>query len=171
MLLNRSLPPTRRLTLTALLAALALVLSALEGMLPPLPWMPPGAKPGLSNLSTMYDAGTLGLLPALGIVLVKALFAGMTRGFTALLLSLAGGTLSTLVVWLLLRKRSPHGTVGLGILGALSHNLAQLAAAMLILDTTMLAYLPWLCLFALLTGSLTGILLRLLYPLFQKIHQ
>jgi hypothetical protein len=40
---------------------------------------------------------------------------------------------------------------------------------MAIVDTTMLAYLPWLCLFALCTGSLTGILLRLLLPLFQKI--
>ena len=169
MLRNKSIPPTRRLTLTALLAALALVLSALEGMLPPLPGLPPGAKPGLSNLATMYAAGTLGLFPTLGIVLIKALFAGMTRGFTAMLMSAAGGLVSTTLTWLLLKKRT-HGTIGIGILGALSHNFAQLLTAMAIVDTTMLAYLPWLCIFALCTGTLTGILLKLLWPLFQKIH-
>ena len=41
-----------RVAFTALLAALALALSFLEGLLPPLPMMPPGAKLGLSNIAT-----------------------------------------------------------------------------------------------------------------------
>ena len=72
-------------------AALAIVLSALENLIPPLPMMPPGAKLGLSNIVTMFAAGTFGLIPALAIALLKALFAGATRGVTALLMSLAGG--------------------------------------------------------------------------------
>ena len=39
--------------LTGLLAALALALSFLEGLLPPLPFLTPGAKLGLSNIFTM----------------------------------------------------------------------------------------------------------------------
>ena len=50
-----------RVAFTGLLAALAIALSFLEGLLPPLPMMPPGAKLGLSNLATMYAAGSLGL--------------------------------------------------------------------------------------------------------------
>ena len=45
-----------RVAFTGLLAALAIALSFLEGLLPPLPMMPPGAKLGLSNLATMYAA-------------------------------------------------------------------------------------------------------------------
>ena len=36
-----------RVAFTGLLAALAIALSFLEGLLPPLPMMPPGAKLGL----------------------------------------------------------------------------------------------------------------------------
>ena len=46
-----------RVALTGLLAALALALSFLEGLLQPLPMMPPGAKLGLSNIASMYAAG------------------------------------------------------------------------------------------------------------------
>lgn len=42
---------TLRLTTLAVLGALAIVLSALENLIPPLPMMPPGAKLGLPILS------------------------------------------------------------------------------------------------------------------------
>ena len=48
-------PQTRRLTQLAFLGTLALVISGLEWMIPPLPMLPPGAKPGLSNIVTMYS--------------------------------------------------------------------------------------------------------------------
>ena len=49
--------PARRVAVTGLLAALALTLSLLEGMLPPVPVLPPGAKLGLSNLAVMFEKG------------------------------------------------------------------------------------------------------------------
>ena len=52
---------TLRLTTLAVLGALAIVLSALENLIPPLPMMPPGAKLGLSNIVTMFAAGHLWL--------------------------------------------------------------------------------------------------------------
>ena len=45
---------------TGILAAVALVLSLLESLLPPIPGMPPGAKLGLSNIVSMYAVGNLG---------------------------------------------------------------------------------------------------------------
>ena len=112
---------TLRLTTLAVLGALAIVLSALENLIPPLPMMPPGAKLGLSNIVTMFAAGTFGLIPALAIALLKALFAGATRGVTALLMSLAGGLLSTLVMGLLFRlKRHAVSLLAVGILGAVA---------------------------------------------------
>ena len=71
---------TLRLTTLAVLGALAIVLSALENLIPPLPMMPPGAKLGLSNIVTMFAAGTFGLIPSLAIALLKALFRGRYPG-------------------------------------------------------------------------------------------
>lgn len=164
-------PATKAVAYNGLLGALALVLSALEGMLPPIPVLPPGAKLGLSNLVTMYAAGAVGLGPALCIAVLKGLFAGMMRGFTAMLMSLSGGILSTLVMWLLLRvKGGPFGMVGLGVAGALSHNLAQLCVAALLTTPAVAWYIPWLLLFGVFSGILTGLVLRAVMPLLDKLH-
>ena len=79
------------IALIGLLGALALVLGILENLLPPLPGMPPGAKAGLSNLVTMFAAGAIGLPAALFIAAIKGLFAFLTRGVSAGLMSLCGG--------------------------------------------------------------------------------
>ena len=111
-----------RVAFTGLLAALAIALSFLEGLLPPLPMMPPGAKLGLSNIVTMYALTALSLPAALGITAVKAVFA-LLRGGSAFLMSAAGGLLSTLVMALCLRLfRGKMGDIGIGIAGAVAHN-------------------------------------------------
>ena len=102
-----------------MLAALAMVLSALEGLIPPIPGMPPGSKLGLSNLATMYAAFSLGPVPALAVAVAKGLFAGITRGVVAMGMSLCGGLLSAAVMSLLLKAGKPFGWVGIGIAGAL----------------------------------------------------
>lgn len=164
-------PGTHRTALLGVLTALALVLSALEQMLPALPVLPPGAKLGLSNLATMYAAGAVGLGPALAIAVGKALFAGLTRGVTAMLMSCAGGTASTFVMWLLLkRKRKPFGLAGLGVAGALTHNAAQLAVAAAMTTPAVVYYIPWLIVFGILTGILTGLVLKAVLPLLNRLN-
>lgn len=149
-----------RVAFTALLAALALALSFLEGLLPPLPMMPPGAKLGLSNIATMYAAGSLGLPSALFLAVFKGLFSLMTRGAVAGAMSLAGGVFSTFVMWLLLKKANASLGV-VGVCGALAHNAAQLCAAYFLTSTSVLFYVPFLVLFGVLTGLLTGLVLKL----------
>ncbi len=106
------------MALLGLLAALALALSFLEGLLPALPV--PGAKLGLSNIVTMYALTALSLPAALGITAVKAVFA-LLRGGSAFLMSAAGGLLSTLVMALCLRLfRGKMGDIGIGIAGAVA---------------------------------------------------
>lgn len=74
---------TRELTALGLLFALALILSFLEGLLPPVPFLPPGVKPGLSNIVTMYCLLYLGAGQALLLAVLKAGVACITRGITA----------------------------------------------------------------------------------------
>ena len=115
---------TLQLTRAGMLAAAAIALSAAESLFPALPFLPPGAKPGFSNLACMLAASGMGLGPAFSVAVCKALFAGLTRGLSAGLLSLCGGLLSTAVTFLLLKGRH-FGYVGIGIAGAVGHNLRR----------------------------------------------
>ena len=153
---------TGKIAVTGLLGALALVLSFLEGLVPPLPAMPPGAKLGLSNIATMFAAGYLGLPGALFTALIKGGFAFLSRGVTAGAMSLSGALLSALVGWFLLKKTG-ISFLTTGILCAVSHNMAQLAVAYWVSSVGILSYLPALLFFGVCSGSLTGLMLFFLY--------
>ena len=79
----------RALCRLALLCALAVALSTLEGIFTPL--LPPGAKAGLSNIIVMLAAMTAGLPATLAVVLFKSVFALIMRGTVSAFLSFAGG--------------------------------------------------------------------------------
>ena len=153
----------RKVAVTGMMGALAVALSFLEGLLPPLPGTPPGFKLGLSNVVTMFAAGTFGLPAALFLAVLKGAFALVTRGLTAGLMSLAGGAASTIVVWLLLKKTRVSYLV-LGVCGALTHNAAQLLCARGLTAGAVWGYAPVLVLLGLGAGVLTGALLRVVLP-------
>lgn len=155
-----------------MMGALALAVSFLESCFE-LPFLPPGAKLGLANIVTMAAAACWGWGGALYIAFIKALFALFTRGGTAFLLSASGGLFSAIVIVLCLKARHcPFSYIGIGILSALTHNAAQLAAACLLTGTpALLYYAPVLIVCALLFGSVTGILLKILLPVLQRILQ
>lgn len=162
----------KKTALLGIMGALALVLGFVEGMfIPDIPFLPVGAKPGLSNVVTMYAVSVMGLGGGLYITLIKAAFALITRGATASAMSLCGGLLSTLAVALLIRKKGRlFSFVGIGISGALLHNFGQLAVACIISGTPALSgYGKYLMIFALITGAVTGSMLEVIMPGIDKI--
>ena len=160
---------SRKIAVCGLLGALALVLTLLEGMLPLIPGLPPGARPGLSNIVTMFAAGSLGLPYALAIALIKGVFAFLTRGVTAGLMSLSGGLMSTLAMWAVWKK-TRFSLLFTGVCGALAHNAAQLCIAVLLTGRAALFYIPAMLLLSIVCGLCTGLVLRLLLPLLEKLH-
>ena len=76
---------------TGMLFALAIALSYLESLVSPLLGLMPAIKLGLSNIVVMYALLFLRTRTALLLVVLKALFAFLTRGATAGFLSLCGG--------------------------------------------------------------------------------
>ncbi len=141
--------------LCGLLGALALSLSYLEGLLPPLPGIPPGAKPGLSNLAVLAAADLLGLPAALSLAVLKGGFAFLTRGVTPGIMSLSGGLLSAPAMTLILRK-TKLSPLFAGVTGALAHNAAQLAAARFLTGPAAWGYAPGMLLLGVVSGLLTG---------------
>ncbi len=156
--------------LGAILCAQALALSFLEGLIPPLPFMPPGAKPGFSNIITMFAAGSIGLPTAVAITLVKGGFVFVTRGLTGAVMSISGGLLSVVAMYLLLRyARNFFGLTGISVICALCHNCGQLVAAAFITGTpNIIYYAPALAVFGAVTGAVTGLIFKAVVPALEK---
>ena len=153
---------TKQLTICAVLAALALALSYVEGMFPP-PVPLPGFKLGLANIVTLFALYALGAAPALAILLVRVLLGAMFAGnASALIYSLLGG-LCAMLVMIALSRWDKLSIYGVSIGGAAAHNAGQVAAAMLTLgNAAPVAYLPVLLIVALFSGALTGLIGSLL---------
>ena len=153
---------TKQLTTGAILAALALALSYVEGLFPP-PVPLPGFKLGLANIVTLFALYALGAAPALAILLVRVLLGAMFAGnASALIYSLLGG-LCAMLVMIALSRWDKLSIYGVSIGGAAAHNAGQVAAAVLTLgNAAPVAYLPVLLIVALFSGALTGLIGSLL---------
>ncbi len=158
--------PAGRAAALGICMALAIAVSLLEGWLPALPV--PGAKLGLSNIVTMFVLSSMGLPAALAVAAGKAVFA-LFRGGTAFLMSFAGGAASTLVMAACLRFFRGHVSyIGIGVAGAVAHNMAQLAVSMALLDVSLYYFAPWLLLMAAAAGTVTGLALNLVMPALER---
>ncbi len=161
----------KRITFTALMTALSVILSFVEGLLPTAYFMPPGSKLGLSNIPVMFSASSLSLGETMLIVVAKSVFVFITRGLTAFCMSLAGGILSALCTTIVFKKAKSLGFVGIGVLSALCHNIGQLLVSFFLVQTTaIMGYAPVLLIASVVTGFLTGTLLRFSMPYFMKIN-
>ena len=162
---HRNYERTRRVALSGLLFALAMALSFIEGSLV-LPGLLPGMKLGLANIVVMYALFFMGPRQALILDVLKALFVFLVSGWTAGVLSLCGGLLSLLVMWLLYYRLPVRPTwFILSVSGALAHNLGQLLGAGVILSSALsLYYAPVMLVLGLVMGALTALTLRALLP-------
>ncbi len=160
----------QKIALMGILSAQALVLAFLENLLPALPFMPPGVKLGLSNIVTMFCAGTMGVTSAFTVTLIKSLFVLLTRGFTAFLMSLGGGLISTLAMCLMIKLvKSKSGYIGVAVVSAVCHNFGQLLVSIIVTKTSaMFSYFPVLLLSGVVMGIITGTILKIVMPLLLK---
>ena len=160
---------SREVAWTGMLFALAIALSFLESAITPLLGLMPAMKLGLSNLVVMYALLFLNTRTAAELVLLKALFALLTRGPTAGFLSLCGGVLSFLVLWGLLHLPASPGEFIFTVSGALAHNIGQLLGASVLLSSAMaLGYAPVLLVVGLCVGALSCVLSKSLFAAMPK---
>jgi heptaprenyl diphosphate synthase len=159
--MTATVTPMRRATTLrtriALYAACATVLFVLERALPnPVPWL----RLGLANAVTLVVLLEHGMAPAAAVVGVRLVLGGF---FAASLfgpqfvLAASGATASWLVMSIAARARlwSP---LGLSLLGASAHALAQLAAASWVFGggLGLWTLLPLFLTLAIVTGTVTG---------------
>lgn len=160
----------KKVALTAILFALAIVLSMIESIIP-IPAPVPGIRLGLSNIVVMFALFFLKWRIAFSIAVLKSMFVFITRGAVAGTLSLSGGVLSILIMTvLLLTMKNRLSWLLISIAGAVFHNIGQITAASFILGTPLWFYLPFLLLFGIIAGSATSVLLKVSIPVFKKLN-
>ena len=153
----------RKLTLMALLTAIALTIFMIEAQIPaPVPI--PGIKLGLANIVTVFAVFALGSKEAASILFVRIFLGAVFAGnFSTILYSGAGGLCAILVTIGLRRILTEKQLWVAGALSAIGHSIGQMAMAIAVTSTPSLAvYLPVMIICSVITGLFTGLCAQLL---------
>lgn len=145
------------------MAAVAMMLSYIEALLPPVYSAVPGIKLGLANIAVIFalysvDPKSAALISWVRVALSALLF-GSVMSF---IYSFSGAVLS-LAVMILLKKSALFSAVGVSVAGAVMHNVGQVLCAVIILGTAEIGYyLIFLSVSAVVSGVLVGLVSALL---------
>ena len=150
---------SRRLTIIPLLAAGGAVVFVFESLIPqPLPF----ARLGLSNIAPMLALYLFGFPEALTVGWLRVIVGGMFSGSLfspAFALSFSGSGIAVLAMYAGLKLAGDRfSPVGISVLGAVGHNITQVAVAkfMFIGHIMIWDLLPFMLLFAAVTGTVVG---------------
>ena len=157
---------TKKLTVLALLSAVALTIFMVEAQIPPLTPIP-GIKLGLANIITVYTVFALGAKEGAAVLFVRVFLGALFSGnFGTILYSGAGGALAILTTIALKPVLKNKQLWIAGCLGAIAHSVGQMIVAVWATGTpSFLIYLPILVLCSIFTGIFTGLCAQFLIRL------
>ena len=161
----------KKLCFLALMTSLAMVLSYLEMLLPPLWPSIPGIKVGLANIVIILLLYKFSFKEAATVSLIRVFFMSFLFG-TALkfMIALSGAVLSLLVMTIL-KKTNWFSTVGVSIVGGIMHNLGQIIVAIFLTKTEEIGYyMIALAVSGTIAGIFIGLLGAVLLKYFNKLR-
>jgi len=135
-----------------------LVCTIFEAMIPlPTDLVMPGFKLGLANIVSLYVIMNFGIKDAVIVSMLRTILGSVLSGTfwtVTFFFSFSGGVVSAIVMGLVYKYGGKlFSLLGVSLLGALTHNLAQLLVAAFVIQTiSILGYLPMMMFFALPTG-------------------
>ena len=141
-----------------LLASIALLLSYVEFLLPPLFVAVPGIKIGLPNVIILYVLYAVGAKAAAGVSFVRLCVSSLLFGNPVMFAYSAAGALLSFLVMLILKKTDKFSPLGVSVAGGVSHNIGQTLVAMVLLNTPQIAYYM---IVLTVTGTVSGIFIGL----------
>lgn len=143
-------------TRLALMLALSMILSYLEHILN-LNVGVPGVKLGAANIVCLYALYSFSPYEAFGVHLGRIVLSGILFGSPiSLVYSLTGGILAFCTM-LALSKIGLFSPVGVSVGGSVMHSVGQLLAASVIMGSAaVFTYLPFMLIWSLIFGAVTG---------------
>lgn len=147
----------KKLAQLGLLTTIALIIFIVELRIPDLAPIP-GVKLGLANIVTVYAVYRFTAKECALILYARILLGSIFGGnMMALLYSLSGGTLCLLGMLLLRRVIDEKHIWICSVLGAVLHNIGQIAVAAAVMKTAaVVTYLPFLMVSGCIAGAFTG---------------
>lgn len=147
-----------KVALTAMLAAVAMIFSYIEAIIP-FNLGVPGIKLGIANLVILVSLYLLDFKFTLLINLIRIFVSGLLfTGLFGAVYSLSGGLLSLFIMYLL-KKTGLFSMVGVSMAGGVAHNLGQLSiAALLVSNMKVFVYFPVLLFSGLISGIVIGVI-------------
>ena len=153
---------TRRLTQISIIISFALILSFIESRIPAFVAIP-GVKVGLANIAVIFMLYKFGVKEAITVSLVRVFIVALLFGTPVSLFYSISGAVLSFAVMLVLKQLTPLKEVTVSVAGGVMHNVGQIAAASIMLETNVvLYYLPFLLLSGTVAGIVVGIVAALL---------
>ena len=159
----------KKIVILGLLLSLALILTFLESLIPPI--IPvPGFKIGLSQIGVLLAFYAYSIKEGAFISLGKTILASLITGtfFTFVFwVGLCGALVS--LPCLYLGKKMKFSIYSVSIFGAIGHNVGQLLFISFSISASVaFFYLPFVLVASLVAGFLIGYLCKLIFPLLEK---
>ena len=148
----------KKFTRLTMLLALSVVLNIIESFIPLFNGNIPGLKLGLANIIVLIVLYMFSFKDALYVSLLRIILVGILRtGLFSMtfFFSLGGAILSLCSMFI--AKKTKLSIIGVSIVGSIFHSIGQILVAILIIKNTyIIYYVPWLLLFSIPTGILVG---------------
>ena len=150
----------RNVAYMGIFLALALLCSYIETLIP-INFGIPGIKLGLTNIVIVIMLYCIGAKESILVSIMRVLLAGFMFGNAfSIIYSLAGGLLSFLVMFLIMKLPKLH-CITVSTVGGIFHNIGQIAVAAIVVENiNIFYYIPVLIVAGAVTGLLIGILLQ-----------
>ncbi len=162
--MNNKKMTAARLAELSVLTAAALILFVVELRLPPITNAVPGVKPGLANIVTVYCVYRYRAYETALVVAARVILGSFFAASFSTIIFSAAGALLCLAGMISLSRLLPKLPIWVcSIIGAVFHNIGQVAAAVIYMGSfAAAAYLPILLLSGCIAGTFTGICAQLI---------
>ena len=149
---------TKSIAFLGISASVALLLSYIEFLLPPLFAAVPGIKIGLPNVIIIFVLYAVGVKAAAGVSFVRLCVSSLLFGNPVMFAYSAAGAVLSFLVMIILKKTDKLSAVGVSVAGGVSHNMGQILVATLLLNTPQIAYYM---IVLTVTGTVSGVFIGL----------
>lgn len=147
----------------SMLISLSVVISIIESYVPIFNNVIPGLRLGLANIIILFVLYKYSFKDSLYVSIVRVILVGLLRtGLFSMtfFFSLSGALFSILFMYLV-KKIKKFSVVGVSIIGSITHSIGQIIVAILLLkNENILYYLPYLLIFSIPTGIVTGLIAK-----------
>ena len=144
-----------------MLISLSVVISIIESYIPILNNVIPGLRLGLSNVIIIFVLYKYGFKDSLYVSIVRVFLVGLLRTgiFSVSFFFSLSGAIFSIIFMYIVKKIKIFSVIGISIIGSVTHSIGQILVAIVMLNNeNIIYYLPYLLIFSIPTGIITGII-------------